>query len=147
MASGLEWWNRRIKPHFKELVQSLRPVLLLDSLLEKDVIALEDYSRLQLDMQTEEDRARYLLTKVFPKCPQRTLDTFCLVLRDTRGQEHLASLVDEPSTDSNVASTAEGICATLPVADDALHHLQAQASPSGVVSRETMQEVSASVSG
>ena len=97
MSSGSDWWDQRVRNQLTRLIEVLRPALLLDKLLEKGIITLEDWLRLR-DLRTEADRARSLLCEIIPKSLESTLDAFCTVLKDTRGQEHVAALLERPST-------------------------------------------------
>ena len=99
MSSGRGWWNRRVQGQLTRLIEGLRPNLLLDMLLEKEIIDMEDWAHLR-DMLTEEDRSRFFLCTVIYKTDESTLDAFCSVLKDTRGQEHVATLLEKPSTDT-----------------------------------------------
>jgi hypothetical protein len=106
MSSGPEWWNQRVEGHLLELTETLRPALLLDKLLEKAFITLEDYGIMQ-DLQRETDRARYFLHVVLPRCLESTLDGFCTMLKETNLQYHVecASLLQRPLIDSDKASS------------------------------------------
>ena len=99
MSSGRGWWNRRVQGQLTRLIEGLRPALLLDTLLEKEIISMEDWAHLR-DMQTEEDRSRFFLCTVIYRTVESTLDGFCSVLKDTKGQEHVATLLEKPSTDT-----------------------------------------------
>ena len=109
MSSRRGWWNQRVQSQLTGLIEWLRPALLLDKLLEEEIINLEDWTSLR-DMQTEEDRSRFFLCKIIPKSVESTLDAFCSVLKDTKGQEHVATLLERRSTGAgSSAPPIEGI--------------------------------------
>jgi hypothetical protein len=97
--SDPEWWNRRVQSHLVQLVGQLRPSRLLDKLQQVKVIELADYHHLNA-LRTEEERARYILYDVISKSSESTLDAFCEVLKATKGQKHLALLIQRNRSNS-----------------------------------------------
>lgn len=90
--AGPEWWHRRVKPRYKDLLAALRPSAILDDLLTEGVISLEDYNVCHTE-KTESDRSRRLLTQILPYGGEGRLDTFCEVLARSEQQNHLVELI------------------------------------------------------
>ena len=85
-------WQLRLAPKFRQVVENLRPLSVLDHLLEKDLIDTEEYKGLRSPWyRTDEDRSRMLLTEILPKKGPQSFQRFCEVLLAIRDQAHIAT--------------------------------------------------------
>ena len=77
-------------PILSALVQILIPLSLIDRLLEVELITIPEYERLSLDSIDDEKRSRTLLVSILPRKGPDSFDRFLNVLKETKGQEHVA---------------------------------------------------------
>ena len=70
---------------FRQVVKNLRPLSVLDDLLEKGLIDIEEHKDLRSPWyRTDEDRSRMLLTEILPKKGPQSFQRFCEVLLAVR---------------------------------------------------------------
>ena len=75
------------------LVKILIPLSLIDRLLEVNLITVREYERLSLDSIDDEKRSRTLLVSILPRRGPDSFDRFLKVLKETKGQEHVAKTI------------------------------------------------------
>ena len=96
-AGGDDVWERSVMKKLPQLVKALRPSLLLDHLRASELLASEEYRRLQA-MTTEEERSRELLHNYLPTKGKTAYSKFCNVLSEVEGQTHvLTEILQERS--------------------------------------------------
>ena len=101
-----EDWETYLPPHITYVVQNLRPVLVLDKLREKQLLASEECTQLHNVRRQASDQecCRQLLDILSKKGPD-SFRGFLEVLRSTPGQEHIADTLKPMHTSS---SSVEG---------------------------------------
>ena len=85
-------WEERLAPKFRKVVENLQPLLLLDLLVERGLLDLEQYKYLNNPWQhaTDEDRSRRLLSEILPKKGPQSFNKFCEVLLEVPDQAFIA---------------------------------------------------------
>ena len=92
LANMDDSWELRLVPKFRQVVKNLRPLSVLDDLLEKGLINIEEYKGLRSPLyRTDEDISRMLLTEILPKKGPQSFQRFCEVLLAVRDQAHIAT--------------------------------------------------------
>ena len=90
--SAREEFEQFVVPHFAELVQLLRPSLLLDHLRLAGLINRSEYRELYgSESSTDEDRSRKLLIDILPRKGKGAFRKFCEILSAVEGQEFIVS--------------------------------------------------------
>lgn len=88
----MDEWQEFVVPHLDDVVQQLRPSLLLDRLRASRLLTRDDYSQLiDTGYLTEKERSRILLTNILPRNGPGSLRKFCQILLATDGQKHIAT--------------------------------------------------------
>ena len=82
-------------PVLPTLVEILIPLALIDRLLAVDLITVPEYERLSLDSIDDEKRSRTLLVSILPRKGPDSFDRFLAVLKESKGQEHVAQKIME----------------------------------------------------
>ena len=82
-------------PILPTLVEILIPLALIDRLLAVDLITVPEYERLSLDSIDDEKRSRTLLVSILPRKGPDSFDGFLNVLKEIKGQEHVAQKIIE----------------------------------------------------
>lgn len=97
----MEKWDRIVTPHFADVVATLQPSLLLNQLRQKNLIAGQELTKLRT--LTEHEQAQYLVNDLLPRKGKDSLDIFCDILLNTKGQEHIVTeiLKYKPTTQQN----------------------------------------------
>ena len=97
-----EDWKTYLTPHLTYVVQNLQPLLVLDRLREKQLLACEECTQLHnvRRQATDQDCCRQLLDILFKKGPD-SFKRFLEVLRSTPGQEHIANKMKPMDTSSS----------------------------------------------
>ena len=80
-------------PILSALVEILIPLSLIDRLLEVELITIPEYERLSLDSIDDEKRSRQLLVSILPRKGPESFDKFLNVLKETKGQKHVAKKI------------------------------------------------------
>eukprot|EP00118_Oscarella_pearsei_P015683 m.143117 g.143117 ORF g.143117 m.143117 type:complete len:150 (+) comp38378_c0_seq19:119-568(+) len=91
-----------VRPKFPELIQALKPKLLLDSLFQNKLIEREEYIRL-IAQPTQQDAARSLLfDMLMPRLPkQKIFRLFCKVLKGHPQQREIFEELIKPYIDDD----------------------------------------------
>ena len=97
-------WNTRVCPVFSELINCLRPVCILDSLVTRGLLSRDDLVRLRLSSQSEEEQARILFNKYLLKRPERDFYTFMEVLRSSEGCAKAFEILNRLSSTASPAT-------------------------------------------
>ena len=83
-------WKTCVHPILSALVEILIPLSLIDRLLEVKLITIPEYERLSHDSIDDEKRSRQLLVSILPRKGPDSFDRLLNVLKETKGQEHVA---------------------------------------------------------
>ena len=95
-------WERHLTPHFSHVVQNLQPLLLLDKLREKRLVAPEEYTQLHNVRRLESDQeCNRRLLDILPKKGSSSFSKFLDVLRSTAGQEHIGDTLKPMGTNGS----------------------------------------------
>ena len=78
-----------------DLIEILMPLTFLSRLLAEELITAQEYERLSLDSIDDQKRSGTLLVSILPKRGPTSFDRFLNVLRKTKGQEHVAQMIEE----------------------------------------------------
>ena len=81
------------------LIEILMPLTFLSRLLAEELITAQEYERLSLDSIDDQKRSGTLLVSILPKRGPTSFDSFLNVLRKTKGQEHVAQMIEENKHD------------------------------------------------
>ena len=90
-----ERWKKRVFPILPALVEILIPLALIDRLLAVDLVTVQEYERLSRDLIDDEKRSRTLLVSILPRKGPDSFDRFLTVLKESKGQEHVAQKIME----------------------------------------------------
>ena len=85
-------WER-LRPCRTDLINELRPCLLLDKLREHDLLTREQYLELQNKSMSEAERSDMLVSTILPQKGNESLETFCKVLNNEEKQRHIVSKI------------------------------------------------------
>lgn len=105
-----------VEPHLDDVVQQLRPSLLLDQLRAYGLVKSDDYNQLVNEDLTEVATSRRLLTDILPRNAPGSFSTFCQILLATDGQNHIATGIVRfppggvPQTVSSFRSPGRKVC-------------------------------------
>ena len=86
-----ERWKKRVFPILPALLEILLPLSLIDGLLSVALITVQEFEKLSLRIYDDVERSRMLLVSILPKKGPDSFDRFVSVLRETEGQEHVAT--------------------------------------------------------
>ena len=124
-------WNGSVRKKIPDLVKELRPVSsgLLDMLYAEHVINREEFFKLKT-LDSEEERARELLTTSLPSKGPQSFDIFCDQLARCEGQGHVVDIIrggpgNTIPTEADVQTTQQS---TSPEAQRASPHSRDQRS-------------------
>ena len=92
-TQGDAQWEHLLVPHFAEVVEALRPSILLDHLRASYLLTREEYEEFQDGRLLEVDRSRKLLNSILPLKGKESFDTFCQVLSKVDGQQHIVTQI------------------------------------------------------
>ena len=70
------------------------PLTFLSRLLSDELITAQEYERLSLDSIDDQKRSGTLLVSILPRRGPHSFDRFLNVLRKTKGQEHVARIIE-----------------------------------------------------
>ena len=90
-------FQTRLRPHFKRIVETLKVTEILDELYAKHLVEQREYVSLRNANQSDECRARTLLTEILPKHANKkeTFEKFVSILKNNFRQKELANLLEE----------------------------------------------------
>jgi hypothetical protein len=80
-------WETILVPKLDEVVRTLQTGLILDKLRAKYLVSCEEYQELR--SLNDYEGARSLLNSILPKKGERSFETFCNILLNTSGQDHI----------------------------------------------------------
>ena len=84
-------WKKILAPKFPEVVETLRPSLLLDRLVGKGLLDFQEYGYIRNCLPaTEEERSRRLLAEILTKKGPQSYDLFCEALLEVPAQAFIA---------------------------------------------------------
>ena len=89
-------WKKILAPKFPEVVETLRPSLLLDRLVGKGLLDFQEYGYIRsCSPATEEERSRSLLAEILTKKGPQSYDRFCEALLEVPAQAFIAEEILE----------------------------------------------------
>lgn len=101
-------WEQ-LRPHFDKIIQVLSIDKVLPKLFSKKLIDSNEYMYLKSSKEPEAKQLETLLVGILMKKGPGTFNTFCDILREIDGQQHIVTMISPVSTTaSRVLSAADG---------------------------------------